>query len=178
MSIKCHKLTKDLQSFFPLPAVENPGVEEQDNTGILWLSTRLQWWSQWSQLWFFCLFFTVNPCMYISVPEPSRQNGNGPIFLEENGSNCLDAQKVLGVWTGVLRMFLYFCFGCWWRWRFTCMFVPTHRTGPCFHSPQSRRWCSKACHTAHTHTWLRNWNLIQLKGLSYCTETQLRREKE
>merc|ERR1719184_40459 len=23
----------------------------------------------------------VNPCMYISVPEPSRQNGNGPSFF-------------------------------------------------------------------------------------------------
>jgi hypothetical protein len=24
----------------------------------------------------------VKPCMYISVPEPTRQNGNGPSFLQ------------------------------------------------------------------------------------------------
>ena len=114
--------------------------------------------------------FTVNPCMYISVPEPSRQNGNGPIFLEgvhNNGwmSTCDGVAEsswglvCLEFWTGVLRTFSYLWIGSRWWWCFTCMFVPTHRTGPCFHSPQSHCWCSKACRTANTETHVK-WNEI------------------
>merc|ERR1719295_699923 len=32
----------------------------------------------------FAFPLVVNPCMYISVPDPTRQNGNGPTFLVED----------------------------------------------------------------------------------------------
>ena len=77
---KKHNLSIKNSQILNLPAIQNPGVEEQDDTSLLCLSTCLKLFWEILSSNTFDDFLTTKPCMYMSVPEPGWQN-TSPIFL-------------------------------------------------------------------------------------------------